>query len=138
LESVTVQDVSYLSAGKGRVPGFLVPPGGEGPFAGIVYMHWGGDRTEFLSEAVLLAKKGAVSLMIDAPYHRPTSNPTNSSPIRRRSGRVTSSGTGLRGLLEETRTTRLRGTLPAPPSPASETPSASAAAEAAGAAAGAE
>jgi dienelactone hydrolase len=34
-------------------------------------MHWGqGDRTEFLSEAVLLAKKGAVSLTIDAPYHR--------------------------------------------------------------------
>jgi len=69
---VTVQDVSYLSARKGRVPGYLVRPAGEGPFAGIVYMHWGqGDRTEFLSEAVLLAKRGAVSLMIDAPYHRP-------------------------------------------------------------------
>lgn len=72
VDGVTVQDVSYLSAKKGRVPGFLVLPGGEGPFAGILYMHWGqGDRTEFLSEAVLLAKKGAVSLMIDAPYHRP-------------------------------------------------------------------
>ncbi len=72
VDGVTVQDVSYLSARKGRVPGFLVHPAGEGPFAGIVYMHWGqGDRTEFLSEAVLLAKKGAVSLMIDAPYHRP-------------------------------------------------------------------
>ena len=72
VDGVTVQDVSYLSARKGRVPGYLVRPMGEGPFAAIVYMHWGqGDRTEFLSEAVLLAKRGAVSLMIDAPYHRP-------------------------------------------------------------------
>ena len=69
---MTVQDVSYISARKGRVPGYLVRPAGEGPFAGIVYMHWGqGDRTEFLSEGVLLAKRGAISLMIDAPYHRP-------------------------------------------------------------------
>ncbi len=72
VHGVTVQDVSYVSARKGRVPGYLVRPAGEGPFAGIVYMHWGqGDRTEFLSEAVILAKRGAVSLMIDAPYHRP-------------------------------------------------------------------
>lgn len=72
VDGVTVQDVSYRSARKGRVPGYLVKPAGEGPFAGILYMHWGqGDRTEFLSEAVLLAKRGAVSLTIDAPYHRP-------------------------------------------------------------------
>jgi len=58
------------------VPGYLVRPQGEGPFAGIVYMHWGqGDRTEFLSEAVLLAKEGALSLLIDAPYHRPDIDP---------------------------------------------------------------
>jgi dienelactone hydrolase len=72
VDGVNVQDVSYLSARKGRVPGYLIHPGGDGPFAGIVYMHWGqGDRTEFLSEAVLLAKSGVVSLTIDAPYHRP-------------------------------------------------------------------
>jgi dienelactone hydrolase len=72
VDGVTVQDVSYLSARKGRVPGYLVVPGGAGPFAGIVYMHWGqGDRTEFLSEALLLAKRGAISLMIDAPDNRP-------------------------------------------------------------------
>lgn len=71
-EGVTVQDVHYASARTGRVPGYLVRPAGEGPFAGVVFMHWGqGDRTEFLSEAVLFAKAGAISLMIDAPYHRP-------------------------------------------------------------------
>ncbi len=72
IDGMTVQDVSYLSARKGRVPGYLVRPAGEGPFAGILYMHWGqGDRTEFLAEGVVLAKRGVVSLMIDAPYHRP-------------------------------------------------------------------
>jgi dienelactone hydrolase len=72
VQGVTVQDVQYASARTGRVPAYLVLPSGEGPFAGVVFMHWGqGDRTEFLSEAVLLAKAGAISLMIDAPYHRP-------------------------------------------------------------------
>jgi dienelactone hydrolase len=71
VEGVKVQDISYLSPKKGRVPGYLVHPGADGPYAGIVYMHWGqGDRTEFLSEAVVLAKRGSVSIMIDAPYHR--------------------------------------------------------------------
>ena len=72
VDGVTVQDISYLSARKGRVPGYLVVPSGQGPFAGVVFMHWGqGDRTEFLSEAVLLARRGAVSLTIDAPDNRP-------------------------------------------------------------------
>lgn len=72
VEGVLVQDVHYASARTGRVPGYLVLPGGEGPFAGVVFMHWGqGDRTEFLSEALILAKAGAISLTIDAPYHRP-------------------------------------------------------------------
>jgi dienelactone hydrolase len=72
VEGVTVEDIHYASARKGRVPGYLVRPAGEGPFAGVVFMHWGqGDRTEFLSEAILLAKAGAISLTIDAPYHRP-------------------------------------------------------------------
>jgi dienelactone hydrolase len=34
-------------------------------------MHWGRVRTEFLSEALLLAKRGAISLTIDAPDNRP-------------------------------------------------------------------
>ncbi len=76
VDGILVEDVSYLSAKKGRVPGYLVRPQGEGPFAGVVYMHWGqGDRTEFLSEAIVLAKRGAISLTIDAPYHRPDVEP---------------------------------------------------------------
>ena len=72
VEAVTVADVSYASPKGGRVPAYLVTPPGRGPFAAVLFMHWGqGDRTEFLSEAVRYARSGAVSLMIDAPYRRP-------------------------------------------------------------------
>jgi cephalosporin-C deacetylase-like acetyl esterase len=72
IEGVGVADVSYASPKGGRVPGYLVVPPGSGPFAAVLFMHWGqGDRTEFLAEAVRYAKSGVVSLMIDAPYQRP-------------------------------------------------------------------
>ncbi len=72
VDGATVADVSYASPRGGRVPAYLVTPPGRGPFAAVLFMHWGqGDRTEFLSEALRYAKSGVVSLMIDAPYHRP-------------------------------------------------------------------
>lgn len=72
LPGATVHDVSYASPKGGRVPAYLVVPAGRGPFAAIEFVHWGqGNRTEFLSEALLYAKGGAVSLLIDAPYNRP-------------------------------------------------------------------
>ena len=72
VEGVQIRDITYASPKGGQVTAYLVTPKGKGPFAGILFMHWGqGDRTEFLSEAVAYAKAGAVSLMIDAPYNRP-------------------------------------------------------------------
>ena len=72
VELVRVEEISYDSPKFGRVPGYLVVPGGSGPFAGIVYMHWGqGNRSEWLSEGLEMAKCGALSIMIDAPYWRP-------------------------------------------------------------------
>jgi dienelactone hydrolase len=69
---VTVSEISYDSPKGGRVPGYLVVPSGKGPFAAIVYMHWGqGNRGEFLSEAVEMAHRGAIGIMINAPYWRP-------------------------------------------------------------------
>jgi len=56
----------------GLVTGFLVEPAGKGPFAGIVFGHWGpGNRTEFLPEAAMYAEAGAVSVLIDYPWVRP-------------------------------------------------------------------
>ena len=78
---VTIYDLQYPSPIEGTVTGFLVVPDGKGPFAGIVFGHWGpGYRTEFLAEATLYADAGAVSVLIDYPWSRP-------EPYRRRQGR---------------------------------------------------
>jgi dienelactone hydrolase len=74
---VTVIDLTYASPKGGRVPAYVVVPAGRGPFAAVLFGHWmmpGSplkNRREFLEEAVVLARAGAVSLLIDAPYVRP-------------------------------------------------------------------
>ena len=68
----TVVDLTYASPKGGRVPAFLVVPKGKGPFAAILFGHWGGgNRTEFLPEAELYARVGVVSLLPDYPWDRP-------------------------------------------------------------------
>ena len=75
-EGATVIDLAYLSPRGGSVPAYLVVPNGKGPFAAILFGHWmmpGSsmmNRREFLEEAVVLARAGAVSLLIDAPHVR--------------------------------------------------------------------
>lgn len=72
VEGMQVAEISYDSPKGGRVPGYVVVPPGKGPFAGILYMHWGqGNKSEWLAEGVEMAKRGAVCIMIDAPYWRP-------------------------------------------------------------------
>ncbi|MBP7864891.1 MAG: hypothetical protein KA419_02995 [Acidobacteria bacterium] len=59
---------AFLAVPDGKL---WVEKAGEGP-AGVLFMHWGqGDRTEFLSEAAVYARAGAVSLCLDAPWGRP-------------------------------------------------------------------
>lgn len=76
-QGATVVDLTYASPRGGRVPAYLVVPEGRGPFAAVLFGHWmmpGSpmrNRREFLEEAVVLARAGAVSLLIDAPYVRP-------------------------------------------------------------------
>jgi cephalosporin-C deacetylase-like acetyl esterase len=76
-DGATVIELSYDSPRGGRVPATLVLPPGKGPFAGILFGHWMmprspvANRKEFLDEAVLLARSGAVSLLTDAPMVRP-------------------------------------------------------------------
>lgn len=61
-----IHDISYESPKGGWVPAYLVMPTGEGPFAAIIFLHpGGGDRGYFLDEAKKLAKRGAISLLID-------------------------------------------------------------------------
>jgi len=68
----SVHDISYASPKGGSVPAFLVVPSGKGPFPAVIFVHWAqGNRTEFLSEALILARAGAESLLIDAVFNRP-------------------------------------------------------------------
>jgi dienelactone hydrolase len=61
-----IHDISYESPKGGWVAAYLVTPPGAGPFAGIIFLHpGGGDRSWFLDEAKQLAKRGAISLLID-------------------------------------------------------------------------
>jgi dienelactone hydrolase len=73
--NVTVRDITF-SPGPGRTTkAYLVVPAGNGPFAGILWVHWLGEeksnRTQFLDEAVQLASKGTVSLLVDAMWSEP-------------------------------------------------------------------
>ncbi|MFH2001882.1 MAG: hypothetical protein ABIK28_19520 [Planctomycetota bacterium] len=71
-DGVKAYDISYASPKGGRVTAYLVVPEGKGPFAGLVFGHWGpGNRTEFLPEATLYAQAGAVSILVDYPWVRP-------------------------------------------------------------------
>jgi dienelactone hydrolase len=73
-EGITIQDISYAAAdaqftalSRGRIETYIVSPAGQGPFAGVLYVHglgqgWG-NREEFLDESVELAHQGVVSVL---------------------------------------------------------------------------
>ncbi len=68
----TLHDLTYTSPKGGPVEAYLVVPKGKGPFAAILFGHWGnGTRAEFIPEAKIYAKAGAVSLIPDYPWDRP-------------------------------------------------------------------
>jgi beta-lactamase class A len=75
----TLHDITYTSPKGGPVSAYLVVPKGKGPFAAILFGHWGnGTRAEFIPEAKLYAKAGAVSLIPDYPWDR--SQPWRKTP----------------------------------------------------------
>jgi dienelactone hydrolase len=67
-DGLVVQELAYAS-GEDRVEGYLVvPPTITGRAPGVVFLHGaGGDRSEQLSAAVKLARRGAIALTITAP-----------------------------------------------------------------------
>ena len=71
-DGVAVETLSYASPKGGRVPAALVAPASQGRFAGLLLMHgMPGDYKPLLPEAEALARRGAVCLLIDAPFSRP-------------------------------------------------------------------
>jgi dienelactone hydrolase len=83
---VEIHDLTYRSPTGGRVPAYLVVPGGSGRFAAVIWGHWYWEnspqrnRTEFLDEAVALAGAGVVSLLTDGPIARP-GHVANNEPL---------------------------------------------------------
>ena len=74
-----LHDISYTSPKGGPVGAYLIVPKGKGPFAAVLFGHWGnGTRAEFIPEAKLYARAGAVSLIPDYPWDRP--QPWHKSP----------------------------------------------------------
>ena len=68
----TLHDITYPSPKGGPVAAYLVVPRGKGPFAAVLFGHWGnGTRAEFIPEAKIYARAGAVSLIPDYPWDRP-------------------------------------------------------------------
>lgn len=75
--TVTIRDITFAGIpGKDPVKAYLVVPEGTGPFAGILWGHWLGhhtsNRSQYLDEAVTLASRGVVSLLIDAMWAEPS------------------------------------------------------------------
>lgn len=72
-DGITIQDITFASPGR-TVSAYLVIPPGEGPFAGIVFFHWlepqapDGNRTEYLDEAISLAKQRTVSILFQGVF----------------------------------------------------------------------
>lgn len=71
-----VRDLTFVGV-KDPIKAYLVAPAaGTGPHAAILYVHWLGEpattnRTEFLAEAVALAGRGVVSLLVNTMWAEP-------------------------------------------------------------------
>jgi dienelactone hydrolase len=76
-DGVRVDQLTFRGpGGQGLVHATRVRPPGQGPFAAVLWVHWLGDpettnRTEFLAEATALARRGLVSLLVDALWSAP-------------------------------------------------------------------
>jgi predicted esterase len=78
-DGVRVKDITFAAALGGRTAAYLVEPLGVGrpPYAGILYVHWyeprekNSNRTEFLEEAVTMARRGARSLLVSTMWSDP-------------------------------------------------------------------
>jgi dienelactone hydrolase len=72
-----VHDIRFTPIpGRDPVKTYLVVPEGKGPFAGVLWVHWLGEpattnRMQYLKEAVGLAPKGVVSLLVEAMWSAP-------------------------------------------------------------------
>lgn len=77
-DGATVKDIQYPSPVNGApISAYLVLPEGDGPFPGVLDVHWynrtaeNANRTQFLDEAVILANEGVASLLVATMWSDP-------------------------------------------------------------------
>ncbi len=76
-EGVKVHDITFANTTGGRTAAYLVDSVKPGKSAAILFVHWlepsarDSNRTQFLNQAVELAKLGATSLLIETPWSDP-------------------------------------------------------------------
>jgi fermentation-respiration switch protein FrsA (DUF1100 family) len=73
-EGYKLYSISYALPKGARMPGFLVSPEGPGRKPAIVWMHSGG-AIQFLGNAVLMARAGAISLLLGEAEGMPGGSP---------------------------------------------------------------
>jgi len=70
-----IRDITFANLSGGRTEAYLVGPKDGRKCAGVLFVHWYGDvdsnRTQFLKQAVELAPKGVVSLLIATMWSTP-------------------------------------------------------------------
>lgn len=67
--TITIHHVKYTDLNEQRVAAYWVTPASSGLHAAVLYVHPSpGNKDNFLDEAVMLAQRGATSLLIDAPW----------------------------------------------------------------------
>jgi cephalosporin-C deacetylase-like acetyl esterase len=72
-EGASVRDVTFNALTGKDLGAYIVTPDGPGPHPAVLWVHWLGEpettnRTQFLSEAVSLASKGVMSVLVDAMW----------------------------------------------------------------------
>ena len=77
-DGVMLRDITYASLDGGRNAATIISrKSTTGPRPAVLFVHWYGppaptsNRTQFIPDAIDLAKQGAISLLIDTPWSRP-------------------------------------------------------------------
>ncbi|MEO8125973.1 MAG: hypothetical protein ABJF23_20025 [Bryobacteraceae bacterium] len=76
-DGVKVLDFTYVNLSGGQTAAYLVPSVKRGKDAAILFVHWyepeskDSNRTQYLDQAVELAKAGATSLLIETMWSDP-------------------------------------------------------------------
>ena len=75
---IAIREVHYAEAGGGTTDATLIGPRAPGRYPAVLFVHWYGpehtnsNRTQYVPDALALAEKGIVSLLVDTPWSEPS------------------------------------------------------------------